>query len=102
MTDGFASIIVQLERQKAAIERALAALREVEGTVAPATAAPASREPATRNATSRRRNRRSEGQTKRWAAKKAAESAPPAKAAPRKVRLTPEGRQRLAEAMKRR
>jgi hypothetical protein len=100
MTDGFASIIDQLERQKAAIERALAALREVEGT---ATAAPASREPATRNATSSgRRNRRSEAQKKRWAAKKAAETAPSAKAAPRKVRLTPEGRERLAEAMKRR
>ena len=28
MTDGFASIIEQLERQKAAIERALAALRD--------------------------------------------------------------------------
>ena len=35
MTEGLASIIDQLERQKAAIERALAALREVD---APATA----------------------------------------------------------------
>jgi Mg2+ and Co2+ transporter CorA len=103
MTDGFASIIEQLERQKAAIERALAALREVDGTVAAAaTAAPASSEPATRNANSGKRNRRSEGQRKRWAAKKAGEPAPSAIATARKIRLTPEGRERLAEAMKRR
>jgi hypothetical protein len=54
-----------------------------------------------------RRNRRSEGQKKRWALKKTAEVAPPIqapqKAAPqRKVRFTPEGRERLAEAMRRR
>ena len=39
MTDSLTGIIKQLERQKTAIERALAALREVEGI--PATAAPA-------------------------------------------------------------
>lgn len=37
MTDGIANIIDQLERQKSAIERALAALREVDGSSARAT-----------------------------------------------------------------
>ena len=104
MIDGLTSIIAQLERQKTAIERALAALREVEG-VAPApppatVAAPAS--PATRKSSTK--NRRSEAQKARWAAKRA-EAMPvvaPDKAAPRKGGMTPEGRKRLAEAMKRR
>ena len=51
------------------------------------------------------RKRVAEAQRKRWAAKKAAATVPDSsaqKAAPRKVRFTPEGRLRLAEAMKRR
>ena len=105
MTEGIAGIIAQLERQKEAIERALVALREVDGFAPPAATEPASSEPPTRAVSGSRRNGRSEGQKKRWAAKKAAEAAPAvtqAKAARRKVRLTPEGRRRLAEAMKRR
>jgi hypothetical protein len=107
MTEGFASIIAQLERQKTAIERAIAALREVDGTEASAPAAAPSSSPATRKSgrSAKQRNLRSEGQKKRWAAKKAAESAlatAPQKAAPRKGHITPEGRQKLAEAMKRR
>ena len=103
MTDGLTSIINQLDRQKAAIERALAALREVEGTAAPA---PASAGSARRKKviTASGQNRRSEGQKRRWAAKKAAEgalSASPRKAA-RKGGITAEGRQKLADAMKRR
>ncbi|MGA2715825.1 MAG: hypothetical protein ABSG41_22210 [Bryobacteraceae bacterium] len=104
MTEGFASIITQLERQKTAIEHALVALRGIEENPAsvPAPSAPAARKG---GMTPAGRRRLSAALKKRWAAKKAAESAPaatPAKAAPRKVRITPEGRKRLAEAMKRR
>ena len=64
MTEGLKGIIAQLEHQKAAIERALAALREVEGIEAPASQSSVAPE--------------------------------------RRGGMTPEGRQRLAEAMKRR
>jgi ABC-type transporter Mla subunit MlaD len=98
LTNGLTSVIAQLEKQKTAIERALAALRDVEGTAA--AAAPASTERTPRKAS----NKRSLAQKARWAAKKAAEAVPAA--APlqpaRKGGMTPEGRQRLAEAMKRR
>ena len=107
MTDSFTAIIDQLERQKAAIERALAALRAIETAEAPPPAALASIAPATRKGgmTAAGRKRAADAQRKRWVAKKAAASVPdssPRKAAPRKVRFTPEGRLRLAEAMKRR
>jgi hypothetical protein len=98
LTDGLANIIAQLERQMTAIEKALAALREVEGIEAPAP--PATEAPRKGPV----KNRRSEGQKRRWAAKKVAESAPvavPEKAAPNR-RLTPAGRKSLAESMKRR
>jgi hypothetical protein len=96
---GIGDIVEQLERQKAAIERALAALREVDGTT-PTAAAPPPTERTPRKAS----NKRSLAQKARWAANKAAESVPaaaPAKAV-RKGGMTPEGRKRLAEAMKRR
>jgi hypothetical protein len=70
LSEEFKNIIAQLEKQKAAIERALAALRAAEGPAEPVST--------------------------QAAAKPA--SAP----AKRKGRLTPEGRRRLAEAMKRR
>jgi hypothetical protein len=57
-SEWFFGIIKQLEAQKAAIERALAALRVVDQTEAPASAAP--------NA----HDRRSGSQRERWAAKK--------------------------------
>jgi len=97
MTDGLDGIIKQLERQKKVIERAVAALRDVEGTPAPATRKG--------GMTPAGRRRLSAALKKRWAAKRAAEGAPaasPAKAERRKARLTPEGRKRLAESMKRR
>jgi hypothetical protein len=108
MAEGLAGIITQLERQKTAIERALAALRAVEGGEAPATAPPVQMERAA--AAPPVANKRSEAQRKRWAAKKAAAEAVPdtpaeisEKVAPRrKARFTAEGRARLAEAMKRR
>jgi hypothetical protein len=86
---------MQLEQQKAAIDRALAALREVDGGETVLSA------PTKRVAT---KTSRSEGQRKRSAAKKAAEAAPveaPDTASP-KSRVTPEGRQKLADAMKQR
>jgi hypothetical protein len=92
LADGFAGIIDQLERQKAAIEKALAALRDIEGE-APLAVSTA---PATTTANSRR----SEGQKARWAAKKAL-VATPAKAT-RKGGMTEAGREKLREAMKRR
>ena len=92
MTDGLASIIAQLEQQKAAIERALAALRDI-GTTAPAASAPPARKA---GKTSSARNLRSEGQKRRWAAKKAAATES------RQDRLSDEGRQKLADAMKKR
>ncbi len=70
MAEGLASIIAQLKRQKAGIERALNALQNVERT----------------------------GETVSTPAKTKQAIAP----AKRKGRITPEGRRRLAEAMKRR
>jgi hypothetical protein len=101
MTDGFASIITELERQKAAIERALDALKGL-GGVELSAPAQASASPTTRktNAAEVGQNRRSEGQKKRWAAKKAAKVVPSENASMGGV--TPEGRQKLADAMKKR
>ena len=100
MTDGLTGIIAQLERQKAAIERALEALREVEGIEAPTPKATPAKRSSVRGAV----DRRSEGQRKRWAAKKASEAAPEQEPeqAISKSRVTPEGRQKLADAMKKR
>ncbi len=107
MTDGLTSIIAQLERQKAAIERALAALREVNGTPADELDVNA---PATRKGgmTPEGRKRLVKALKKRWAVKKAAarttsgDSARPGNARTRRSNITPEGRKRLADAMKRR
>jgi len=70
MAGGFNGIMAQLERQKRAIERALEALRDVEGTAEPVSL-PVTTKPA------------------RIPAKRGG-------------RITPEGRRRLAETMKRR
>ena len=86
--NGIGDVIRQLESQKAAIERALEALRHVDGNEAPAAA------PSSAN------DRRSAAQKKRWAARREAEATPAM--AVRKSGMTPEGRKRLAEAMKRR
>lgn len=107
MTDGLASIIAQLERQKTAIERALAALRDVDGRPADE---PNVNTPATRKGgmTPEGKKRLIKALRKRWAAKKAAEQGSAGDAsrkeapAKRKSNFTPEGRKRLAEAMKRR
>jgi hypothetical protein len=89
LSEGLASIIAQLERQKTGIDKALAALREVEG-ITPDVAAPVASESAEPI------NKRSEAQRARWAAKKAAEPAT------RKGGMTPEGKKRLIAALKKR
>ena len=85
---GLNDIIRQLESQKTAIEKALEALREVDG-IGDTQASPATSP----------NDRRSAAQKARWAAKRAAEAAAPAK---RKGGMTAAGRKRLAEAMKKR
>jgi hypothetical protein len=107
MTDGLDGIIAQLEHQRVAIERALAALREAEGIEAPASSPLPSSGVATRKGgmTPEGRKRLSAALKKRWAAKKAAAEGATAAApqkAPRKGGMTDDGRRRLAEAMKRR
>ena len=99
--DGLKSIIAQLERQRTAIERALAALREVNGVE---TAAPV---PAAKPATGKRasKNRRSEAQKARWAAKRAVvvpEAEGGMNEIGKKGGMTEDGRRRLADAMKKR
>jgi hypothetical protein len=79
MADGLKDIIAQLERQRTAIERALSSLRALGESEAPLT--------------------RKVGMTPAAAS---APEASPQKRARRKVRITPEGRKRLAEAMRRR
>jgi hypothetical protein len=110
MANSLNEVIRKLEQQRIGIERALAALREIEGpgleTMAPATAAaPRGRRKAKRKGgmTPEGRRRLSEALKARWAAKKAGPAAPAAPArAKRKGGMTPEGRKRLSEALKKR
>ena len=98
MLDGLTSIISQLERQKEAIERALAALREVDGVTTPD---PAPATPSTRK--SKASNKRSLAQKARWAAKKAAMVQEGGmNEIGKKPGMTDAGRKRLADAMKKR
>ena len=100
MIDGLVSIIAQLERQKSSIDRALEALREVESATQPIAAERA----AVKVPVKATLDRRAEGQRRRWALKKAAEATPEAitEETSTRSRVTPEGRQKLADAMKRR
>jgi hypothetical protein len=115
--DGFSDIIKRLEQQAKAIERALAALRDVEGIeseAAPvAAAAQTEGSPAKRKGgmTPEGKERLVAALKKRWAAKKrAAKKADSAASAEQQETpatkkgggMTEEGRQRLAEAMKQR
>jgi hypothetical protein len=93
--DGLTGIIAQLEKRKTAIERALAALREVEG-IEGAASAPASSAPVKRKAG----NTRSLAQKARWAAKKAGEAAPPA--TPQRLRARAEWRRKAGSGWPRR
>lgn len=108
MTNGLNDVIAKLEQQRTAIERALAALREVGGVAAsPAPAAPAGRAGAAKRKggmTAEGRRRLSEALKKRWAAKRAASQVRAKAKAPAKKKggMTPEGRKRLSEALRKR
>lgn len=111
MANSLNEVIRKLEQQRIGIERALAALREIEGpgleTAAPATAAaPRGPRKAVRKGgmTPEGRRRLSEALRARWAAKRSGSAAPAAaaKVAARKSGMTPEGRKRLSEALKKR
>jgi len=78
MTNGIKEVITRLERQQTAIERALSALRDIDGAV-PGTSAAAAPAPAGPRNSKRKggmtpdgRRRLSEALRKRWAAKRAA------------------------------
>jgi hypothetical protein len=95
------SIIADLEQQRAAIDRALTALREIGGTGSIAPAKRRGRPPGRKtDVTVATANRRSEGQRRRWAEKKAAEKTAATKPATKKRGLTAAGRKRLSELMK--
>lgn len=112
MADGLSDVIWQLEQRKAAIERALEALRSLEG------GAPAQESSPRKGRMSPEGKQRLIAALKRrWAARKRAAKRAAKKAAvaglvattpgptPAKRKgggVTPEGRRRLAEAMKRR
>ena len=115
MTNGLKEVIKGLEKQKTAIERALAALREVDGTAVEAGPPTAAAGPVHRGRAKRKggmtpegRRRLSEALKKRWAVKRAASQVKPmaktqAKASVKKKGgMTPEGRKRLSEALKKR
>ncbi len=105
MPDGLTSVISQLEQRKTAIDRALMALRQVEGSDAhtPATAETSGRKGKKRTAAQRRRM--AEGQRKRYAALRG-ESEPPAPTAPEapqpKRQISAEGMKRIIAAAKKR
>jgi hypothetical protein len=109
MTNSLKEIVKNLEQQRTAIDRALAALHEIDGTglesvkaatpAAPATAGPRK---AVRKGgmTPEGRRRLSEALKARWAAKRSDAAVPaPAK---QKGGMTPEGRKRLSEALRKR
>lgn len=103
MAGSLKDVIKKLEEQRAAIERALAALREIEGpgseAVAPATSV-GSRGRRKGGMTAEGRRRLSEALKARWAAKRAGASASPVKAKKKKGGITAAGRKKLSEALK--
>jgi hypothetical protein len=111
MANSLNEVIKKLEQQRTGIERALAALREIEGPAAAAPATVAAPGPGRPRKGRRKggmtpegRRRLSEALKARWAAKKAGSSvsaSAPTKAK-RKGGMTPEGRKRLSEALKKR
>ena len=115
MTNSLNDIIRKLEQQGRAIERALSALREVEGPgvdgaslTSPAT--PAARGPRKGKRkggmTPEGRRRLSEALKARWAAKRTGSAAPAAAVKPAKAKrkggMTADGRKRLSEALRKR
>ncbi len=112
MTNGLKEVIKGLEKQKTAIERALAALREVDGTAVESVPSAVAAVPARRGRPAKRkggmtpegRRRLSEALKKRWAVKRASSQVKPLVKAKAKKKggMTPEGRKRLSEALKKR
>ena len=111
MANSLNEVIKKLEQQRIGIERALAALREIEGpgleTGAPAPAAASAPRGRPKKAkrkggmTPEGRRRLSEALKARWAAKKADSTVPAAPVkAKRKGGMTPAGRRRLSEALR--
>ncbi len=100
------SVIAQLERQRAAIDRALSALREISSGKGSAVSTPAEGKPVNKGRlTPAGRKRIAEATKRRWAEKRAAEAA--GKDSQKAVKtarghITPAGRKRLADAMRRR
>jgi len=103
MTDSLSSVIAELERQKTAIERALAALRDVGATEAPASPAevPTGKH---KKFSAAARRRMALAQKARWAKAKGAVALPsaPAPITATKRRISPEGMQRIIAATKKR
>ena len=109
MTEGFASIIRQLEQQKAAIDRALVALKEVEEVAAPAqttSASTATTETSGRKGKKRSaavRKRMAEAQRLRYANLRGESEAAVLQAPePPKRKISPEGIKRIIAATKKR
>lgn len=114
MTNGLNEVIKTLEQQRKAIERALAALRDVDGSEGASemeeTAPSTTKRKAVKKGgmTPEGRRRLSEALRKRWAAKRAGTAPAPnakkavAKVPARKGGMTPEGRKRLSEALRKR
>lgn len=104
MTDSFTGIIQQLEQRKSAIERALAALQEVEAQVKPTTALEVTTGKRKKFSAAARK-RMAAAQKARWAGVKGESEtpAPPVPEPPKpKHRITPEGMKRIIAATKKR
>jgi hypothetical protein len=108
MTDSLKDIIKKLEHQRTAIDKALMALHQIDGTgveseLAASTASVPAAARATRKGgmTAEGRRRLSEALKKRWAAKRAASGhVSRGRPAKRKGGMTPEGRERLSAALR--
>ena len=100
--NGIDNIIAQLEEQKAAIERALDALRDFDDTGSITSTKSTGRAASARKGgmTPEGRRRLALAMKKRWAAKRTGAQAK--KATAKKTGLSAAGRRKLAEAMKRR
>jgi hypothetical protein len=106
MMDGFASIITQLERRKTAIDRALTALRDVEGieTPAPVVSAPEAPTGKRKQFSAASRRKMALAQKARWAKIKGESEPVPATPEPptAKRKISAEGLQRIIAATKKR
>jgi hypothetical protein len=118
MTNGLKDIIKKLEHQRTAIDRALTALREVDGEAIGSSEAAVAPVAARRGRPKRKggmtpegRKRLSEALRKRWALKRAGSAVQPAKATKKATAkkakaksggITAEGRKRLSEALRKR